>query len=1632
MKTRKTKKGNSIRRIVAFLLCMTMVLGLGMQDVMEQVYAEEGPAAVQQDVQDTENNENGEQDSASEDPNETPSPTEEGDKAPENTPAPESETVSETPSDSETPGQPAGDQGSENGTGDGNTGNSNTGSNENSGNTGNTGNAGNTEQNNNQNTGNTTDGTQDSENGNTGNGNEDKTPAADSVENPDGSESSDETTSGEDTDTEGEGTPSEGGEELPVEEKPAEEPVSELTYAAEDGSFSVKAAAVSEDVDLSGIEIHAAQVQEDGEEYAAAEELVAAALDAESRQIEEFLAYDIWFTYTESGETADLSGQVQISLEYTEPEFPEGTDAQLEVFCLNDGAAEAVGGTDALAAGCELYALAWTVPAESTDTWEWTDGQVIIKASADKGVLPEGAEISVTPIVKTEEEELANLSEEERAEAEAINEQYAQTEEKLTEDLEVQAAEEAAALPAAADAEVADAASDSEETADTSGAKTLEGFLAYDICFQVNGEEVEPADGEVNVSIEFNEAVIPEGVSEDAEVSVAHLKEEKNENGEDEIVVEDLTSAETTIVETTDKAEVKKVELVTESFSTFTIYWGGRSGAGVTVKRVDENGKEIVRYTNDQDVSVESGVWVTLEEHAYDIKVDNYKYVRSYILINDEEVEIEQLMAQRSGYYGYSYFYKTDESAESKKWESYYKSRIVYMEYEDYPKDVEPTPVDTVDSYADGIKMRMINFDGAAFGGASWGTTQLDVHGVKQGILSDILVGSDGSLDKNGYPKFNNSIDGAGNTRLPISASSGMESLFRNAVNANHLFVQDTYDTTGYYYYNSGENAATFNGALVSGVRNFNVYEQLITPHEDSPFYYQRGNFLPYDTFYKMNTSRYRNLYDEMGNLLPDDDPRKGEYLYLPDAGSENAEYEFGMELTADFLQTKNGEYNGQDIVYEFTGDDDLWVYVDGVLLLDLGGCHDARSGYINFSTGEIGVQVAGEVSAQDIPDGYRLEGGWIKTTIYDRFVQVLGYETAEDRLTQNEEGNWIFPNYSNHTFRMWYMERGQGASNLKIKFNLPVIPDGEIQIGKELSVETDPVKYGDVEFGFELYVQKYTENGDGNPVVADPEAYEKVTPELMKTHGYKAVYDKTKQDIEIGNDGIFYLKPGERVNFSGIPDTIKYYVREVDIKSDEYDHVDFNGTPAIEEEDEDGGTIGSGKAYKTSEAAVNDRYAVIFTNSCSAQNMRTLSIKKEMQEGQKAENEYFTVEVKLEGSDGELQLFSGGYALLNENNQYIDETGNIQDDEHRLQTTDGKIRLKAGWTINIYSILSETRFEVNEILSDEQELRFANPVYRVCTDGTDSFRPENHGEIKLGYNAEVVVTNSYKSVLTVQKDWKVSNHRPIPDTIYVGLYKIESGEQTPTNQVISLTSAQGWKGTFIGLEDGVYAVKELTEVSSGSGEFQYNNKYYNGVNSEESILFNALRFNVSYDHESVEIGSAGAPSITITNKMDWKIRKVSESNPDNFLEGAKFKLSNSANEVVSYAVSGSDGYLTWYVDAKMTEQFDLSSLVDGDYTLEEYMAPNNCVLNKEKWTIKMENGIANLITTDSYGGTNPDVVPKNVDGTLVYQYENALVYDLPEAGGPGIHLYMLGGTMLMMAGALLVYKKRKEEVLRS
>ena len=166
---------------------------------------------------------------------------------------------------------------------------------------------------------------------------------------------------------------------------------------------------------------------------------------------------------------------------------------------------------------------------------KYEDDTIKITVNAEAGIVPEGAELSVTPIEKTEITD--DMTAEEKAEAEKINDQYDLTEKKLNEDSE-----------------------ENEET--------MEGFLAYDISFLVNGEEVEPS-GDVNVVMEFKKAAIPEGVSEDADVTVKHLKED--ETAADGVVVEDM--ADKAEVQTTDKAEVEKVELTADSFSMYTIKW---------------------------------------------------------------------------------------------------------------------------------------------------------------------------------------------------------------------------------------------------------------------------------------------------------------------------------------------------------------------------------------------------------------------------------------------------------------------------------------------------------------------------------------------------------------------------------------------------------------------------------------------------------------------------------------------------------------------------------------------------------------------------------------------------------------------------------------------------------------------------------------------------------------------------------------------------------------------------------------------------------------------------------------------------------------------------------------------------
>ena len=208
---------------------------------------------------------------------------------------------------------------------------------------------------------------------------------------------------------------------------------------------------------------------------------------------------------------------------------------------------------------------------------KYEDETVTISVSAEAGIVPEGAELSVTPIVKTDITD--DMSDEDKVKAEEVNAQYDLTEKKLAEDSEA-------------------------------NEETMEGFLAYDISFIVDGEEVEP-NGDVKVVMDFKEAAVPEGVSEEATVAVKHLKED--ETAEDGVVVEDM--AEKATVETTDKAEIEKVEFIVDSFSSFSLKWGSSSSSQkakfyYVYVRPDDDGRGYVsekiwegdRFATDKDI----------------------------------------------------------------------------------------------------------------------------------------------------------------------------------------------------------------------------------------------------------------------------------------------------------------------------------------------------------------------------------------------------------------------------------------------------------------------------------------------------------------------------------------------------------------------------------------------------------------------------------------------------------------------------------------------------------------------------------------------------------------------------------------------------------------------------------------------------------------------------------------------------------------------------------------------------------------------------------------------------------------------------------------------------------------------
>nr|WP_296156950.1 SpaA isopeptide-forming pilin-related protein [uncultured Blautia sp.] len=909
--------------------------------------------------------------------------------------------------------------------------------------------------------------------------------------------------------------------------------------------------------------------------------------------------------------------------------------------------------------------------------------------------------------------------------------------------------------------------------------------------------------------------------------------------------------------------------------------------------------------------SVNSPIPSTARENSGGNDTNNdYGYVRTVVGSGDEAVEVKYL---KKGDEGLQY------SEDNQNWIDVGSNPVKFV-YRSNAGDKKT--IDTADTKGL-IDINLANYRENKnykgiypFNGTDWtGSEKVTPDLVK----SDL---------QNGYPVLKN-----GNTSLDELFNGTWSETIKYASGLNHLFKYDA--TTGTYTYDSDSNYAYYDASARNTEKNFIVYDK--SYYRYSAGFHGGGAFMPFAA-------------------LDDNDTNNG--------------YAFGMTVSFDFMQPKDGQINGKNMVFEFSGDDDVWVFIDGKLVLDLGGVHNMATGSINFATGEVKVN------------------------------------TKSSTTLNNIFGKSRFGDYSSHTLNFFYLERGRGESNCSLKFNLPPMPTNSIEIAKSLDENNKDIeKYTSTEFEFKAYLEDKEENGQFSAIAAG-------TPYRVKKNG--KLTQETRY-VEKGN--IFKLKAGESAVFEGIESGLKFYAEEVGIKSDQFDRVDITGWKVSYIKD--GEVIGSsqntdtkiedGQYLARSETKTAGEAAKVeFINTCAGKNLRELHITKKIKEGtiEDTSKETFSFRVWLSGQNGELIPYDGAYTVKEGDN--VIGTGNA--------SLDGKISgIKQNQTVVIGKILSGTQFKVEEVDLDS---KYSTPKKELVKDTFKETETDADGELILEKDAEVIITNVLKVNMEIQKIWEGDNKDAKHSSIYVGLY---SADEKPI-KYLKLNEDNNFKGSFsdVRADDKVYELRPVSEGDEKEFEIGENN-FYVKVIEENVVIATAdevsTKYNVSYKTDAN--GSTIKQTITNTKiTADLKLLKV-EKGQTTGLSGAEFALYKAVEDASGNLKTG-DPVQNKNIITDINGKATASGLIPGKYILKEIKAPTGYVLSTSEWIVEVSD--TKTVTVMLNGNTLA------VNGEGEYVIENTKIYSLPSAGGSGTYGFTISGVAILTAALLLFIKNKRKE----
>lgn len=794
----------------------------------------------------------------------------------------------------------------------------------------------------------------------------------------------------------------------------------------------------------------------------------------------------------------------------------------------------------------------------------------------------------------------------------------------------------------------------------------------------------------------------------------------------------------------------------------------------------------------------------------------------------------------------------------------------------------------------------------------------------------------------------------------------------------------------------------------------------------------------------------------------------------------------FGMEMKMNFLMPKDGmtgndNGNNQNPIdastnmragepdgisdypmeFYFTGDDDVWVYVDDVLFLDLSGIHRHVGGKIDFVNGKVtyyylDIENGGDVS----------EDTAYKTYTFKEILNAAGKDTS----VLNAKGT--FQDYTTHSFKFYYMERGSGSSVCRMNFNFPLLQQNTISVEKELSADDETkAVLGNADYSFLVLVADASVSGEDKTVDTDKDGkpdlfiaanepytlYDTDGSVLQKVEVVKNKDGTVKEKIvtdasgnritdaakiyKTDSNGVLTLKAGQKAEFVGISENAgTYLVRELfdAITLPQYGEISISGSSVTVDSDNPKITIGN-TVFTGVDSHVTDvsdgSTAFHFNNKITTAKLGKLTIGKRL-EPLSADNEddrWFVFNITI---DDAFVPAGTAYTVTDENGTTLRTDTVTHVTENGV--TYSRIQLRKGETATIANILAGSRFTVQETSASAEG-------YTVTYAGADGSDVTTNGTVASGViQAEtavgVTVTNTEKGTsIPITGTKTVENPDGTEHTFRFQLVEVTS----PTDMtvitdriaepMIAAANAGSAPGSFgftlyyaqrqIASYPAVYYYK-ITEESSS--DFRDNPMtYIVAVTVTKPDGADDITASVTDIWRDGVLLSDGEKEIAFTNTLVDAL-KISKT-----VEGG----TNAAEQRFAFTITLQEGQasLCDSYPAAHTGDASVTELVFTDGAATVWLGDGESVVISDlpvgtKWTVTEETAGYRAEITGAETVNGSLAAGTVVNGENSVSYTNYMQYELPATGGSGTYRYIFGGLLCMAAAWIYsIYIRRKD-----